>query len=41
MVMVTSAQKQLVQSSFAQIAPIADDAAALFYRRLFQLQCFN
>jgi hemoglobin-like flavoprotein len=35
--MVTSAQKQLVQDSFAQIAPIADDAAALFYRRLFQL----
>jgi hemoglobin-like flavoprotein len=37
MVMVTSAQKQLVQNSFARIAPIADDAAALFYRRLFQL----
>jgi hemoglobin-like flavoprotein len=35
--MVTSAQKQLVHDSFAQIAPIADDAAALFYRRLFQL----
>lgn len=35
--MVTSAQKQLVHDSFAQIAPIGDDAAALFYRRLFQL----
>ena len=37
MMMVTSAQKQLVHNSFAKIAPIADDAAALFYRRLFQL----
>ena len=37
MVMVTSAQKQLVQDSFAKVAPIADDAAALFYRRLFEL----
>ena len=37
MVMVTSAQKQLVHNSFAKIAPIADDAAALFYRRLFEL----
>ena len=37
MVMVTSAQKRLVQESFTHIAPIADDAAALFYRRLFQL----
>jgi hemoglobin-like flavoprotein len=37
MVMVTSAQKQLVHNSFVKIAPIADDAAALFYRRLFQL----
>ena len=35
--MVTSAQKQLVHNSFVKIAPIADDAAALFYRRLFQL----
>lgn len=33
MVMVTPAQKRLVQDSSAQIAPIADDAAALFYRR--------
>jgi hemoglobin-like flavoprotein len=37
MAMVTPAQKQLVQESFALIAPVADDAAALFYRRLFQL----
>ena len=37
MVMFTSTQKQLVQQSFVQIAPIADDAAALFYRRLFEL----
>jgi hemoglobin-like flavoprotein len=35
--MVTPAQKHLVQQSFAQIAPVADDAAELFYRRLFQL----
>ena len=27
----------LVQRSFAIIAPIADDAAALFYQRLFEL----
>jgi hemoglobin-like flavoprotein len=26
-----------VQESFATIAPIADDAAALFYRRLFEI----
>jgi hemoglobin-like flavoprotein len=35
--MVTPAQKTLVQDSFASIAPIADDVAALFYRRLFEL----
>ena len=35
--MLTMAQKTLVQDSFATIAPIADDAAALFYRRLFEL----
>jgi hemoglobin-like flavoprotein len=35
--MVTAAQKTLVQDTFASIAPIADDAAALFYRRLFEL----
>jgi hemoglobin-like flavoprotein len=35
--MLTTAQKTLVQTSFATIVPIADDAAALFYRRLFEL----
>lgn len=30
-------QKKLVQESFAQVAPIADQAAALFYQRLFEL----
>jgi len=35
--MVTPTQKTLVQETFASIAPIADDAAALFYRRLFEL----
>jgi hemoglobin-like flavoprotein len=35
--MVTSGQKALVQHSFASLAPIAEDAAALFYRRLFEL----
>jgi hemoglobin-like flavoprotein len=35
--MVTPTQKALVQDTFASIAPIADDAAALFYRRLFEL----
>jgi len=35
--MLTPAQKTLVQGSFATIAPIADDAAALFYRRLFEI----
>jgi hemoglobin-like flavoprotein len=35
--MVTAAQKNLVQDSFANIATIADDAAALFYQRLFEL----
>jgi hemoglobin-like flavoprotein len=37
MTMLTLAQKTLVQDSFATIAPIADDAAALFYRRLFEI----
>ena len=32
--MLTAAQKTLVQDSFATIAPIADDAAVLFYQRL-------
>jgi hemoglobin-like flavoprotein len=35
--MVTNAQKTLVQSSFVKIATIADDAAVLFYQRLFEL----
>ena len=35
--MLTVAQRTLVQDSFATIAPIADDAAALFYGRLFEL----
>jgi hemoglobin-like flavoprotein len=35
--MVTNSQKVLVQESFAAVVPIADDAAALFYRRLFEL----
>ena len=32
-----SEQVQLVQSSFAKVAPIADTAADLFYTRLFEL----
>jgi hemoglobin-like flavoprotein len=35
--MLTLAQKTLVQQTFATVAPIADDAAALFYRRLFEI----
>jgi hemoglobin-like flavoprotein len=35
--MLTLSQIELVQSTFAIIAPIADDAAALFYRRLFEI----
>jgi hemoglobin-like flavoprotein len=35
--MLTADQKRLVQDTFAAIAPIADDAAALFYRRLFEI----
>lgn len=35
--MLTLTQKTLVQETFAMIAPIADDAAALFYRRLFEI----
>lgn len=30
-------QRKLVQESFAKVAPIADQAAALFYHRLFEL----
>lgn len=42
----TPEQKVLVQDSFRLVAPIAEDAAALFYERLFQLdpalqQLFN
>ncbi len=32
-----TSQIALVQTSFAQVLPIADDAAALFYTRLFEL----
>ena len=35
--MLTLTQKTLVQETFATVAPIGDDAAALFYRRLFVL----
>jgi hemoglobin-like flavoprotein len=35
--MLTTTQKTLVQDTFATIVPIADDAAALFYRRLFEI----
>ena len=35
--MVTSRQKTLVQESFASLAPIAEDAMALFYLRLFEI----
>ena len=33
----TQSQKSLVQQTFAQVVPIADQAAALFYGRLFEL----
>src|SRR5215475_14523056 len=35
--MLTVRQKTLVQTTFASIAGIADDAAVLFYQRLFEL----
>ena len=35
--MVTTRQKTLVLESFASLAPIAEDAVALFYRRLFEI----
>ena len=35
--MLTPAQKDLVQSSFALVATIGDDAAMLFYKKLFEL----
>jgi uncharacterized protein YjbI with pentapeptide repeats/hemoglobin-like flavoprotein len=34
----TSSQKQLVQSTFVKVALIADQAAALFYSRLFEIE---
>ena len=33
----TPHQQQLIQASFAQVAPIADQAAIIFYDRLFEL----
>src|SRR6185436_19605412 len=36
--MLTQTQIALVQTTFAAIAPIADDAAELFYRRLFEIE---
>jgi len=33
----TPAEKTLVQTTFATLVPIADQAAALFYRRLFEM----
>ena len=35
--MVTFQQKLLVQDSFAALVPVLDDAMALFYRRLFEV----
>ncbi len=35
--MVTPTQKDLVQGSFAAVAAIGDDAAVLFYKKLFEL----
>ena len=35
--MMTPEEKALVQSTFAQLVPIADQAAALFYARLFEM----
>ncbi|MGV3662882.1 MAG: globin family protein [Prosthecobacter sp.] len=35
--MITPEQKLLVQSTWAQVVPIADTAAALFYNRLFEI----
>lgn len=33
----TPRQQQLIQTSFAQVTPIADQAATIFYDRLFEL----
>jgi hemoglobin-like flavoprotein len=35
--MITERQKTLVQQSWAEVAPISEAAAELFYRRLFEL----
>ncbi len=35
---ISTVQKQLVQESFAQVAPVADQTAALFYSHLFTLE---
>lgn len=35
--MITPEQKTLVQSTWAQVVPIADTAASLFYNRLFEI----
>lgn len=35
--MITPQQKTLVQSTWSQVVPIADTAAALFYNRLFEI----
>ena len=35
--MATPEDKTLVQSTFAKLAPIADQAASLFYGRLFEM----
>ena len=35
--MITSKQVQLVQSTWAEVVPIADTAAGLFYERLFEM----
>lgn len=35
--MVTDRQRTLVQTTFQTITPIADDAAVLFYQRLFEI----
>lgn len=34
---ITPKQKELVQSTFAQVAPIAEQAAEIFYTKLFEL----
>ncbi|WP_258105725.1 globin family protein [Marinoscillum sp. MHG1-6] len=34
---ISSKQKELVQSTFAQVAPIAETAADIFYNKLFEL----